>query len=93
MSSRRGVPLKDRPVWTGQSQQPGPPVQTTAPAARRRHCWLTLPDHDGEVEALVLQWAAEPTGWVALTIYVIDRPGGSVAIQEWIPAARLRPDR
>lgn len=91
MGSRRGVPLKDRPVVSGPAV--ATPESLGADASgrqRRRHCWVTHPDHVAELEGLVLQWASEPGGWVALTTYVLDRPGGSIAFQEWIPAARLR---
>ncbi|CCI54238.1 hypothetical protein [Nostocoides jenkinsii] len=46
---------------------------------------------DGPLQGLVLQWAQEPAGWAALTIYVIPRPGGDLIVQEWLPAHRLTP--
>lgn len=103
MSSRRGGPLKDRPVVSGPTwQQPGQQGRQRSDTGesrgadasdrhRRRHCWVTHPDHVAELEGLVLQWASEPGGWVALTTYVLERPGGAPAVQEWLPATRLRP--
>lgn len=38
----------------------------------------------GQLEGLVLQWAQDD-GWVALVQYVLEPPGGPVAVQEWIP--------
>lgn len=98
MSSRRGVPLKDRPVVRGPgwlepeeaSAPPQSPPPAPGPGRRRRHCWVTHPDHVGELEGLVLQWAQDD-GWVALVQYVLEQPGGPTAVQEWIPATRLRP--
>lgn len=71
-------------------------VSRTSPAAmvdqgqprRQRHCFVTLED-GSSAQALILQWAQEPSGWVALTIRVQPGPAGDVAIQEWIPATRL----
>lgn len=45
-----------------------------------------------EAEGIVLQWAKEDgIGWVAWTLYVVDGPTTARAIQEWLPADRLRP--
>ncbi len=82
---RRGIPLRDRPVVTGRAEVPRP---DPASPGRQRHCVVDQPD--GQWQGLILQWAKEHSGWVALTIYVRPGPGGDVAIQEWIPAARLR---
>lgn len=97
MSSGRGVPLKDRPVvhgagWPDQASDARADESEPVGRGRRRHCWVTLPDHEGEIEGMVLQWASEPGGWVALTIYVLEgAPGGPLSVQAWVPAARLRP--
>lgn len=80
---RRGVPLRDRPVVTGLSETP----RRDQRPGRQRHCLVDQPD--GQWQGLILQWAKEPAGWVALTIYVKPGPGGDVAVQEWIPAERL----
>lgn len=83
---RRGVPLRDRPVVTGRVD--AAPLADPAPPGRQRHCFVTLADNS-TAQALILQWAQEPSGWVALTIRVQQGPAGDVAIQEWIPASRL----
>lgn len=83
---RRGIPLRDRPVVTGRT--PAEAVVDPAQPGRQRHCFVTLED-GGSAQALILQWAQEPTGWVALTIRVQPGQAGDVAIQEWIPATRL----
>lgn len=57
--------------------------------ARRRHCWVEY--QTGRCEGLVLQWAQDERGWVALVMYVIPQAGGDIAVQEWLPAARLQP--
>lgn len=87
--TRDGVPLSDRPIGS----RPDP---TPKPTTRRRHCWVDLTDHPtfsgaGEAEGLILQWAQDERGWVALVAYVVPRPGADLTVQEWVPAARLRP--
>ena len=70
------------------------PTTRPAPPRRRRHCWVTHPEHPGEeLEGLLLAWAKDEQGWVALVIFVVPRSGehGPVAVQEWIPASRLHP--
>ena len=84
--TRPGVPLKDRPV----GDHAGAPPQSDQPTRRRRHCYVTRPDHE-ELEGLVLQWAQDQRGWVALVTYVVPREGGDVTMQEWLPADQLRP--
>lgn len=64
--------------------------------SRRRHCWVDLADHPtyrstNRAEGLVLQWAQEEQGWVALVAYVVTHPRGGITVQEWIQAARLTP--
>lgn len=83
--TRPGVPLKDRPLGDNEST----PSQAPAKEARRRHCFVTL--DEGETEGLVLQWAQDSRGWVALVVYVVPRTGGDLTVQEWLPAAQLRP--
>ncbi|MEN3123843.1 hypothetical protein [Janibacter sp. LM] len=83
--TRPGIPLRDRPVA-------GADVSTPATSARRtRHCWVRI---DGErFEGLVLQWAQDERGWVALVVFVQPRPGGDVTVQQWVPASDLQPVR
>lgn len=38
-----------------------------------------------------MQWAQDQRGWVALVTFVAPQAGGDLTIQEWIPAAALRP--
>ena len=38
-----------------------------------------------------LQRAQDQRGWVALVVFVLERAGGDVTVQEWVPADRLRP--
>ena len=90
--TRDGVPLKER-VRPGSA-----PSQEASPAGggRRRHCWVDLTghrelSHPGEVEGLILQWAQDGDGWVALCAFVLPRSGGDLTVQQWVPAARLRP--
>lgn len=79
------MPLKDRSTGV---DVPRPPVSGSA---RRRHCWVSVPDGP-EREGLVLQWAQEGVGeWVALVAYVVSRTGRDLVIQEWVEARRLRP--
>lgn len=83
--TRSGVPLKDRPVGSESAPAPAP-----APAsARRKHCYVARAG--GDLEGLVLQWAQDTRGWVALVVYVEPREGGDVTIQEWLPGGQLRP--
>jgi hypothetical protein len=94
MTWRRGIPLNER-VAVGRPSDPEPaaaePEQPLAARpARRRHCWVRLPDRHDEAEGLVLHWAHDG-GWVALVLYVVERPTGPVAVQEWLSAGRLRP--
>lgn len=84
----RGTPLRDRPP--ANAGRPDP-AQTPAPRQRRRHVWVTAPDDGPEEEGLVLAWAQADTGWEALVVRVIDGGGRDIAVQEWLPAARLRP--
>lgn len=89
--TRPGVPLKDRVSSAAGEQQAPPSI-----GKRRRHCWVDLTGHpaysrDGKVEGLVLQWAQDERGWVALVAYVVTQPGGDVTVQEWVQAARLSP--
>lgn len=79
--TRSGVPLKDRPV--GSESAPAPP------SPRRKHCYVARAG--GDLEGLVLQWAQDTRGWVALVVYVEPREGGDVTIQEWLPGGQLRP--
>lgn len=89
--TREGTPLRDRP--TGSGPAPDPPSRE-----RRRHCWVDLTDHptfssEAEAEGMVLQWAQDERGWVALVVFVITRPGADLTVQEWVPRSRLRPAR
>ena len=46
----------------------------------------------GLAQGLVLQWAQDQRGWVALVVFVLEQVrGGDVTVQEWLPADRLRP--
>lgn len=90
--TRPGVPLRDRPIGDEE------PATSTAARRHRRHCWIDLTGHPtyasaSETEGLVLQWAQDARGWVALVVYVVPASGGDVTVQEWVPAAKLRPDR
>lgn len=76
--------MRDRPVGDNP-----PAAATAAQPARRRHCFVAL--DGGEVEGLVLQWAQDERGWVALVVYVLPRHGSDLTVQEWLPAAQLRP--
>jgi hypothetical protein len=92
MGGRRGIPLQDR-VRTDTPAPPADPDPPRDEGARpgRRHCWVRLPDHDTEAEGLVYQWARDGGEWQALVIYVVDRPTGPAAVQQWLSARRLRP--
>lgn len=86
--TRAGIPLKDRAV--GDTATDSSPPRVDPATRRRRHCYVTRPDHE-ELEGLVLQWAQDQRGWVALVTYVVPREGGDVTMQEWLPADQLRP--
>ena len=45
----------------------------------------------GLAQGLVLQWAQDQRGWVALVVFVLEQAGGDVTVQEWLPADQLRP--
>lgn len=80
----RGVPLKDRPVSpsahrAGEGRENRP---------RTRHCWVATAE--GDREGLVLAWSTTgPRSWSAYVVYVTA--GEDRAVQEWVPAERLRP--
>ncbi|MCB0893654.1 MAG: hypothetical protein KDB51_17850 [Propionibacteriaceae bacterium] len=82
---RAGIPLKDRPANGVAREEPAP---ADAPA-RQRWCVVNHPVH-GLAQGLVLQWAQDQRGWVALVVFVLEQAGGDVTVQEWLPAARLR---
>lgn len=71
----------------GQAAAPPAAVQT---GQRQRWCLVDHPLH-GSAQGLVLQWAQDGRGWVALVVFVLEQEGGDVTVQEWLPAARLRP--
>lgn len=88
--ARAGTPLRDRPIGGV-----APAESTTK--SRRRHCWVDLTEHPrfsdaARAEGLVLQWAQDTRGWVALVVHVIPTVDGDLTVQEWVPASRLRPD-
>ena len=79
--------MKDRPVNGVAREEPAP---ADAPA-RQRWCVVNHPVH-GLAQGLVLQWAQDQRGWVALVVFVLEQVrGGDVTVQEWLPADRLRP--
>lgn len=65
---------------------PATPVTSRRPDQPQRHCILTHPTH-GRVQAYLIQWASEPTGWIGQVVYGL----GETVIIEWHPAARLAP--
>lgn len=79
------MPLKDRPVNGVARDEPVPAESPT----RQRWCVVNHPEH-GSAQGLVLQWAQDQRGWVALVVFVLERAGGDVTVQEWVPADRLR---
>lgn len=55
--------------------------------------WLVLKaTRSTSTEEVVLQWAQDTRGWVALVVHVIPTVDGDLTVQEWVPASRLRPD-
>jgi len=83
MTSRRGVPLRDRPVAQLKTDR--------APRTQLRHCWVTGPAEDpGPWPGLIIEWRKDQAGWSALVVYVI--PGESTTtVQTWVPQMHLRP--
>lgn len=81
--TRAGTPLRDRPVagTDGPEREPSP--------RRTRHCWVSIAGE--RFEGLVLQWAQDERGWVALVVYVQPRQGGDVTVQQWVPSKDLQP--
>ena len=57
----------------------------------RRHCWVTVPTDDpGPFPGLVMHWRRQDDGtWQAWVVYLVDDL--QVAVQAWVPAARLHP--
>ena len=89
MSSRRGVPLRDRPVNLGDGKG-----DDQAKGRGQRHCWVHGPPEDpGPHAGLIQTWRHGPQGWSALVIYIIaGEPGREVTtIQRWVPASWLSP--
>ena len=85
--SRRGVPLKDRPV-----AGPGTPPQATGRAERARHCWVDSATGDEVAHAgLVIEWRRRTEGWSALVTYVVDDQGSPVIVTQWVDGVLLRP--
>ena len=90
MSTRRGVPLRDRPVNLGEGRR-----EDLAGGGRgQRHCWVHGPLEDpGPHPGLIQAWRQGPQGWSALVVYVVvGEPAQEVTtIQRWVPASSLRP--
>lgn len=53
--------------------------------------WIGLVPAPSRFEGLVLQWAQDERGWVALVVYVQPLPGGDVTVQQWVPSQALQP--
>ena len=85
MTSRRGVPLRDRPV--------AQPMADRAPRTQGRHCWVTGPPEDpGPWPGLIIEWRKDQAaGWSALVVYVIPGEPSATTTQTWLPRTRLRP--
>jgi hypothetical protein len=84
MTSRRGVPLRDRPVAQLKTDR--------ASLTPVRHCWVTGPAEDtGPWPGLIIEWRNDQAGWSALVVYVITAETLTTTVQTWVPAARLRP--
>jgi hypothetical protein len=88
MSTRRGVPLGDRPVNLGDGK--GPDV---ARSRGQRHCWVHGPPEDpGPHPGLIQAWRHGPQGWSALVVYVLGESAQDVTtVHRWVPASWLRP--
>ena len=57
---------------------------------RRRHCWVVGVDPaDGPWPGLVAEWRRGAAGWEARVVYAMQDLTRTV--EEWVPAARLRP--
>jgi len=84
MTSRRGVPLRDRPVAQIKTDH--------APQTQVRHCWVTGPVEDpGPWPGLILEWRRDTMGWSALVVYLIAGESSATTIQTWMPQTHLRP--
>jgi len=89
MSTRRGVPLRDRPVNLGDGKG-----QDVAHGRGQRHCWVHgLPEDPGPHPGLIQAWRRGSDEWSALVIFIVTgEPDQDVTtIQRWVPASWLRP--
>ena len=89
MSTRHGVPLRDRPVNLGDGKS-----QDAVRGRGQRHCWVHGPPEDpGPHPGLIQAWRNGPQGWSALVVYIlVDEPAQDVTtIQAWVLADALRP--
>ena len=90
MSTRRGVPLRDRPVNLGNGKGP-----EAARSRGQRHCWVHGPPEDpGPHPGLIQAWRNEPQGgWAALVVYILldESTQDVTTVQAWVPADALRP--
>jgi hypothetical protein len=85
MASRRGPTLAER---TDARQAP-----PAAGAAGPRHCWvLDPPRHPRPCPGLLLEWRKVGEQWLGLVAFAdIDARGLPQIVQQWLPAACLRP--
>jgi len=59
-----------------------------------RFVWISQPGLQvPPVQGLVLDWRRHSYRWSALVVTVRTEDGGSVVVQEWVPAERLTPVR
>ena len=80
----RGVPLRDRPVASLESDAAARP--------QVRHCWVTgAGDEPGPWPGLILEWRRDSTGWSASVVYVITAEIVPTTVQTWVPSGHLRP--
>ena len=88
MRTGRGLTLAERSALSGLA-----PTRPTGHA--RRHCWVDgAARGEGPWPGLVLDWQRTDAGWRGYVVYLRDGPGGvpgTVAVQEWVDAARLAP--
>jgi len=73
----------------GVAGEPQTPV--SVPRRRIRHVFVAVRVEDEmcECPGVLLDWAQEPSGWIARVAYVADEEGTLVVA--WFPVAQLQP--
>lgn len=58
---------------------------------QNRHVWIDFGDNLDPMQGLVIDWKREAYLWQALVVFVDENHEPTAVVQQWIPAASLKP--